>query len=122
MTPEANTKLILIDHKGYGLEIGIRTGIYLSIEVFPNGSGIIQKSSSTDNLDGKLRIVRMGNLVTTYFRKNSWQEHAQWTPQEVYGDLKINVDSWNWQPNFLAFSTKFDNLQISNSSGISCVN
>jgi hypothetical protein len=40
--PEANTKLILLDQNGYGLEISVRTGLYLSKEVFPGGSGIEQ--------------------------------------------------------------------------------
>jgi hypothetical protein len=119
--PEANTKLILFDHNGYGLEISIRTDTYLSKEVFPDGSGIEKISTPTTDLSGKLRIAQIGNQVTTYYWENGWLIHAQWEPQYVTGDLKIVIDSWNMSPNFRSFNTKFDNLQIYNALITSCV-
>lgn len=120
-TPEANTKLMLVDRNGYGLEISVRTRCYISKEVFPGGSGIVQNTTFTDDLVGKLRIVRSEDFITNYFWKNGWQKHAQWTPTKVSGDLTIGFDTWNSTPYFLAITTKFDNIQISTTSGVTCV-
>ncbi len=107
---DANAKLILEDRNGYGLEISLRRGIYLSKEVFPGGSGIHRNWTGTRDLSGKLRIVRVGNQVITYYWANGWREHARWQPQVVTGDLKIAIDAWNWPPYFSAFSVRYDNL------------
>jgi hypothetical protein len=112
--PGANTKLFLTDQEGDGLEISIRSYQYLSLELPVGGPAIIYNSTPTAHLAGKLRIKRVGNLVATYFWETGWQSHAQWQATTVAGDLIIDIDSWNWWPEFRAFSTKFDNVLISN--------
>jgi hypothetical protein len=107
-----NTKLMLVDQENDGLEISIRSGQYMSIEVPALGSGIIKNSTFTEDLTGKLRIVRKRNLITTFFWEDGWRKHAEWETQYVSGNLEITFNSWNWTPDFSAFDTKFDNVII----------
>lgn len=108
--PDANSKLILLDRNGYGLEISVRYRSYLSKEVFPDGTGIERNNTFTEDLLGRLRIVRAGNLVSTYYWKGGWRKHAEWHPQFVSGDLKVDIDAWNWTPYFSSFNMAFDNF------------
>lgn len=103
---EGNTLLMLIDQTGEGLEISIRTGHYSSAE-----SNTVYKRSYTDHLDGKLRIARTRNTVTTYYWENGWVMHAQWEPTLIVAeDLKITFFSWNMDPGYSELETQLDNL------------
>jgi hypothetical protein len=119
-TNEANTKLFLVDKDGNALEISIRTGQYLTIEVPVDAEGIIHNSAPTNDLSGKLRIERRGTRVLTSYWKNEWINFGNWEPEYVKGDLSIDIDSWNMPPNYLPFSVKFDNLQSDQDLGTNC--
>jgi hypothetical protein len=119
-TNEANTKLFLVDKNGHALEISIRTGQYLTIEVPLDAEGIIHNGVPTNDLHGKLRIERRGTHVTTSYWKNGWIHLGDWEPEYVKGDLRIDIDSWNMPPYYLSFSTKFDNLHSDKDLGTNC--
>jgi hypothetical protein len=124
-----NTKLFLIDREGDAIEISIRNwffngvnyGVYSSGEVVkPGGSAEIEplQSSSTEQLVGKLRITRSGHHITTYYWESGWIRHSRWKAQITSGDLMINIDSWNRTPDYIGFSTVFDNVIASSPSSV----
>lgn len=115
---ERNTLLMLIDQTGEGLEISIRTGVYLSVESY-----MTIESTPTEHLDGTLRIERKNNTVTTYYWDNGWVIHAQWEPSVVVAeDLRITFFSWNWEPSYSALETQLDNLILNHGFIIVCHN
>lgn len=64
------------------------------------------------------------SLITTYYWDDGWIEHATWETT-VGKDLTINIDAWNWEPEYSAFNVKFDNIiaigdidPITNSQGL----
>lgn len=68
--------------------------------------------TASDDLQGKLRITRKGNVITTYYWGPGWIRHAQWTSQLIQpsDDLAIRFWTWNGQPTYPAFWAKWDNL------------
>lgn len=53
-----NVKLFLVDEDGDALESSIRSGVYHSLELLDDGTIPFIHSTPTDDLDGRLRIVR----------------------------------------------------------------
>lgn len=48
--------------------------------------------------------------ITTYYWDDGWIEHATWTTTTLGKDLTIDIDAWNWEPQFSQLSVKFDNV------------
>jgi hypothetical protein len=68
--------------------------------------------SSSDDLEGKLRITRQGNLITTYYWDHGWVQHAQWPGVRVSSsdDFKIRLGTFNGESAFSSYWVKWDNL------------
>lgn len=68
--------------------------------------------TASDDLEGKLRITRKGDLITTYYWNHGWERHAQWESLLIHpsDDLAIRFWTWNGQPEYPAFWVKWDNL------------
>lgn len=48
--------------------------------------------------------------ITTYYWDGGWIEHASWTTSTLGEDLTIDIDAWNWPPEFSPLNVKLDNV------------
>lgn len=107
-----NTKFIVIDSDDDLIEISIRRGHFLTLELPWGGPATIYNRAYSNALNGKLRIVRIMNTFKTYYFEDEWIKLGEWQAKHVFGELRLDIDSWNWEPDFSAFGTKFDNVII----------
>jgi hypothetical protein len=49
-------------------------------------------------------------IITAYYWDNAWVKLASWTSVSVGKNLRIDIDAWNWQPEYSQLSVSFDNL------------
>jgi hypothetical protein len=48
--------------------------------------------------------------ITTYYWDNGWIEHATWISTAIGKDLKIDINAWNFEPEYSSLSVKYDNV------------
>ena len=107
---EKGAKLFVFDVDGDHAGAQVGSNGYGSAEVV--GGEVFSKGTGgyAGHLTGKLRVTRTDNTFTTYYWDNVWIELALWESAWLDRDLKIDIDAWNWEPQFLPVSVAFDNL------------
>lgn len=106
-----------IDHIDINIvSVGDNQGFYVageSYETESGGGGETKGVALATDLDGKLRITRQGNIITTYFWRNGWVELAKWPGKRIKlsDTLGIGFVAYNGEPLYPAFWVKWDDLR-----------
>ena len=88
-----------------------QTRFRMIIPVLLLAAGLVAATSPTVGAQSASESDATTWTITTYTWDDGWVEHASWETSN-YGDaVRLDIDAWNWPPEYAGFWMEFDNVR-----------